>query len=337
MPTLDIFKADAFSLISLTDAILKAPYKPGRIGALGLFGEKGIRTTQVMVEEKDGLLSLIPTTPRGGPASTLGGSPRTARSFVVPHLARESTVLADEVQNVRAFGSESETEGVQAIVNERLATLRAMHEVTLEHLRIGALKGIIYDSDGATPIYNLFTEFDVVQQTNDFEFTDTALDVRDVCVATIRLIEDELGAAMYTSIRAFCSAGFFDSLIGHAQVKESFKYQEGQVLRTDLRNGFTFGGITWEEYRGSVGGVSFVPANEAVAFPEGVMTEMGSLFTTYFAPADFMETVNTIGLPIYAKQAPDPSGFNRFVALHAQSNPLPICLRPRAVVKLTKS
>jgi hypothetical protein len=49
-----------------------------------------------------------------------------------------------------------------------------------------------------------------------------------------------------------------------------------------------------------------------------------------------METVNTIGLPIYAKQAPDPSGFNRFVQLHSQSNPLPLCLIPRAVVKATK-
>lgn len=337
MPTLDVFKADAFNLISLTDAILKAPYKPGRIGQLGLFGEKGIRTTQVMVEEKDGLLSLIPTTPRGGPASTLGGSARTARSFVVPHLAREATILADEVQNVRAFGSESEMEGVQVVVNERLATLRAMHEVTLEHLRIGAIKGIIYDSDGATPIYNLYTEFGVVQQTHDFALSNTSTDVLARAIAMKRLVEAELGAAMYDRIRVFCSSGFFDALVAHGSVKEAYKYQQSQALRSDLRSGFTFGDVVWEEYRGSVGGVAFIPANEAVAFPEGVMTENGPLFTTYFAPADFIETVNTIGLPIYAKQAPDPSGFNRFVALHSQSNPLPLCLRPRAVVKVTKS
>ena len=84
-------------------------------------------------------------------------------------------------------------------------------------------------------------------------------------------------------------------------------------------------------------GVRFVEANVAYAVPEGVMTEKGSLFQTNFAPADFMETVNTLGLPIYAKQAPDPSGLNRFVNVHSQSNPLCLCLRPRAVIQLTMS
>ena len=51
MPTLDVFNQDAFSLMSLTAAINKAPYKPSRIGQLGLFGEQRISTTQVMVEE----------------------------------------------------------------------------------------------------------------------------------------------------------------------------------------------------------------------------------------------------------------------------------------------
>jgi len=66
--------------------------------------------------------------------------------------------------------------------------------------------------------------------------------------------------------------------------------------------------------------------------PEGT-----SIFQTAFAPADFLEAVNTVGLPIYVKQAPDPSGLNRFVRLHSQSNPLALNTRPRAVVKLTIS
>jgi len=337
MPTLDVFNQDAFSLMSLTAAINKAPYKPSRIGQLGLFGEQRISTTQVMVEERDGLLSLIPTTPRGGPADSIGAMPRTVRSFVVPHLARESTILADEIQNVRAFGSENELQAVQAVVDGRLATLRAMHEVTLEYHRIGAIKGLILDADGVTPIYNLFTEFGVVQQTQDFAFTTDTTDIRALCVAVARLIEAELGAAVYDGIRAFCSPEFFDALIGHPTVIDSFRYQEGQMNRADLRKGFQYGGITFEEYRGTVNGVRFVEANVAYAVPEGVMTEKGSLFQTNFAPADFMETVNTLGLPIYAKQAPDPSGLNRFVNVHSQSNPLCLCLRPRAVIQLTMS
>jgi hypothetical protein len=336
MPTLDVFSGDAFSLRSLTAAILKAPYKPGRLGEMGHFSESGITTTTAQVEEQDGQLSLIPTSPRGGPSDTLGTSARRMRAFSVPHLQRESTIVADEVQGVRAFGSESDTQTVQGLVDQRLATLRQMHEVTLEHLRIGALKGLIKDADGSTTIYNLFTEFGVSQQTQDFNFTTTTLDVRDVCVAVLRAMEDELGGSTYSGAHAFCSPGWFDALIGHKAVKDSFKYQEGQVLRSDLRRGFTFGGITFEEYRGSVGGIDFIEANVAYCFPEGAQTVKGPLFQTWFAPADFEETVNTLGLPIYAKQARDQE-FQRWVKLHSQSNPLPICLRPRSVIKLTKS
>lgn len=335
MPVLDVFKSDAFSTLSLTEAINKAPYKPARIGELGLFSEKGIRTTSVAIEEKDGQLSLIPVSPRGAPGDALGNKKRTLRTLAVPHLLRRGSVMADEIQGIRAFGSETELEAIQDIVDGKLAELRAMHEVTLEHLRIGAIKGQILDADGVTVIYNLFTEFGVAQQTKNFVFSVGTTDIRAACIGVARNIEDALGAAVYTGIRAFCSAEWFDALVGHAEVKETFKYQEGQTNREDLRRGFRFGGIVFEEYRGSVDGVAFIPANEGYAFPEGVMTEKGPLFSTAFAPADYVETVNTFGLPIYAKQ--EAMKFDKGIEIESQSNPLPLCLRPRSVVKLTKS
>ena len=333
MVTMDVFKDDAFSLRSLTASINKLPMKPGRLGQLGLFTERGITTTTVQIEEKSGTLSLIQTSPRGEPGDTIGRDKRKLRALNVPHLQREGQINADEVQGIRRFGTESDVETVQGLVNDRMSVLRAMHEVTLEHLRMGALKGLILDADLST-IYNLFTEFGVTQDTVAFDFSDVDLDVRNVCTHVLRTMEDNLGAATYTGARALCSSDFFDGLIGHSQVKESFKYQEGQVLRTDLRRGFTFGGITFEEYRGKVGSTLFIAQGEAYCFPEGAMVEDGPLFQTYFAPADFEETVNTLGLPFYAKQAPDRD-FNRFTKLHTQSNPLPLCLRPDAVIKLT--
>jgi hypothetical protein len=326
---IDIFRDDAFSAVSLTDAVLKAPYRPGRIGALGLFRESGMITTTAVIEEKDGALSLIPTGPRGGPASTIGRERRTARSFIASHLERESTILADEVQGVRAFGSESVLEGVQAIVNERLATLRAMHEVTLEYHRVGAIKGLILDADGVTTIYNLFTEFGIVQQTHEIDFSSATTNVRNEAIAIQRLAETELGAEPITGYRAFCGDDFFDALIEHASVVTSLQYQESRLLRTDLRAGFEYGGITWENYRGKVGAIDFFPTGEAFVVPVGPQ-----IFSTKFAPADFMEAVNTLGLPIYAKMVFDPE-LNRWAKVHTQSNPLALCLRPRAVINVT--
>ncbi len=325
MGMLDVFTDDAFSVVSLTDSINKRPYKPGRIGSLGLFRERGITTTTVAVEQKDGVLTLIQSTPRGGPASQLGPTKRKLVPFVVPHLERDSTIMADEIQGVRAFGSENAVEGVQAVVQERQTTLRAMHEVTLEHLRVGAIKGLILDADGSVMV-NEYTAFDVAQQE---VFLDLDGNIRQQAVDIQRLIEEELGAEPVTGYRAFCGDAFFDALIAAESVTLSLQYQESRMLRTDLRLGVEYGGIVWENYRGRVGGVEFIPTDEAYVVPEGT-----DIFKTYFAPADFMETVNTIGLPVYSKIATDPE-LQRWAKVHSQSNPLAINTRPRAVVKVT--
>ena len=339
MATLDVFKADAFSLTSLTEAFIKAPYQPGRLGQLGLFRERGITTTTVMVEEKAGQLSLIGVSPRGGVPDSIGKPKRTARSFIVPHLERIGHVTADEVQNVRAFGSENEAQAVQTIVNQILADLRAMHEVTLEYHRMGAIQGVILDADATSTIYNLFTEFDVLQQTGAIAFSVATTDIRNKIIAILRLIETELGGTVASSYRGFCGATFFDALVGHATVKDAFRYQQGVMFGQDLRTaGFSFGGVTWEEYRGSVttadgsDSAAFIDASQAFIVP----VTNPSIFVTNFAPADFMETVNTVGLPGYAKQAIDPK-YQKYVDILTQSNPLNLCLRPRAVYKATMS
>lgn len=333
----DIFNTDAFSAVSLTDAFIKSPFKPGLIGGLGLFQSEGVRTTTVVVEEKDGQLFLIPTSPRGGPASTIGSKKRTARSFPVPHLERESTVMADEVQDVRAFGTESELESVQMVINQRLASLRAMHEVTLEHHRVGAIQGKILDADGAEVIFNLFTEFGVTQLTKDIALGTSSTNVRGEIIAAKRLSEDELGGLVIDDYIGLCSDGWFDDFVDHDRVRDTFlNFQAAQELRSDVRGAFRFGGVDWVNYRGKVKGeddstdVDFIPDDEAFLVPRA------DIFRTYYAPADFLEAVNTIGLPGYAKIVTDQE-LQRWAKVHTQSNPLCLNLRPRAVIRLTKS
>ena len=50
-------------------------------------------------------------------------------------------------------------------------------------------------------------------------------------------------------------------------------------------------------------------------------------------PANYMETVNTIGLPYYAKQ--EPMDFDKGIEVETQSNPIHLCTRPAAICKLT--
>ena len=57
----DIFNNNpAFSTSEMTDAINIIPTQYGTINKLGIFKDKGVKTTSVMVERKNGVLSVSP-------------------------------------------------------------------------------------------------------------------------------------------------------------------------------------------------------------------------------------------------------------------------------------
>ena len=65
------------------------------------------------------------------------------------------------------------------------------------------------------------------------------------------------------------------------------------------RRGTALGADGFRRYRGGNG--FGVPTDKAFFYPEGIE----GLFEIYFAPADTFETVNTLGLPLYARTIPD--------------------------------
>jgi hypothetical protein len=328
------FDNPAFSMASLTAAINIIPNRYGRLEALGLFPSKPVRYRQVLVEEMHGVLNLLPTREPGAPATVGTRGKRAVRSFVVPHIPHDDVVLPEEVQGLRAFGSETEVESIAGVLARHLGTMRNKHAITLEHLRMGALKGEILDADG-TPLVDLYTEFGITPKSVSFALGTATTNVKGKCLSVLRHIEDNLLGEYMTGVHCLCSPEFFDQLTSHTKVEAAYaRWQEGAALINDTRAGFFFGGITFEEYRGqatSPDGANrrFIAAGEAHAFPLGTI----DTFATYFAPADFNETVNTLGQPLYAKQA--PRQFERGTDLHTQSNPLPMCHRPGVLVKLT--
>jgi hypothetical protein len=92
------------------------------------------------------------------------------RSFVIPHIPHDDVVLPEEVQGIRAFGSETEMDALANLMAQKLQTMRAKHAITLEHLRMGALKGVILDADGST-LYDLYQEFEITPKVVNFALT----------------------------------------------------------------------------------------------------------------------------------------------------------------------
>lgn len=327
---LGVFTDDQFSLVELTSSINEAPALPSRLARLGLFESEGILTTAFAVEKDAETLALIPNQSRSGTPTATGGSMRSMKTFGTTHLPTQDTIGADVIQNLRVFGQASEVQTMRAFVNKRLAKMRRRLDATIEYQRIGALKGLILDADGVTVISNLFTEFGLTQQTATLSLLTAGADIRGEVLAALDKSEEALGAEPNQGFHCMAGRNVFRALISHDKTQKAYElYEAGAKLRDDVRNGFEFGGVTFEEYRGGIGGVPFIDDDEAYLFPLGV----DEMFITRFAPANYTETANTIGLPLYAKTDPTPLG--KGILVEAQSNPLSICTRPRAVIKLT--
>lgn len=332
------FNNPAFNMAELTAAVNVIPNRWGRFQALGIFPEKGVRTTSVIVEHKNNVLNLLPTVPRGGPATVGNQGKREVRSFLIPHIPHDDVVMPEEVQNIRGFGSETEMSALMAVMNEKLATMAAKHDITREWLIASALQGKVRDADNSI-LLDYFASFTpITQQVQNFDLgASPAINPRLAAAALIRYMEDNLNGESMTEIRVFCSSGFWDAFITDPEVKAAWdRWQDGAWLRQNPLEAFPLWGVSWEQYRGTASDAAgnaraFVPADEAIAIPMGTM----STFQMVYAPADFNETANTIGRRMYAKQK--PKEFDRGWDIHTQSNPLPLVFRPKLLVRVTKS
>lgn len=341
MEVLDIFNSDAFSVTELSKAIDLVPIKWGRLGELGIFPERGIPTTSVMVEYRNNKLTLLPTRPRGAPGTRGEVGRRYVKTFTIPHIPHDDVVQADEIQNVRQFGS-MQLESVMDVVNRKLLTMRNKHDITLEHMRAGMMQGKLLDFDG-TILLNLFTEFGITEPVIYFNFDGPPLDADMItaCDKVRAWMEDHLLGDISTGIRCMCSPTFWRKFLANPTVLKSYQLYQAQIagpnpLSQDVRRGFVWQDITWEQYRayasyenadGTFTSGPFIPDGECRFVPEGTV----QTFSTYFGPPNFLETVNQPGLKYFAKAVPDKAG--RWVDLFTQSNPLPLCEKPAVLIR----
>lgn len=343
MSIFNIFNDDAFSVMRMSQGLREQKYVPSHIGKLGLFEPESIDTLTFAIEKEiGGDLILVPTSPRGGPGQTIGGDTRNLRSLGVPHFQRDDAVSADEVQGVRAFDTEQQVETLVGKIAKKAARHMTHFALTDEYHRLNIIKtGNLLNADGSV-LYNFATEFGEVKPAEIAFDLDNASPVdgilRERCAGIFEAMTETLDGLPFTGIRALCGKNFFKSLIKHPEVRDTYKgWSDAAALRTGFINtgaasgasglfgSFGFGDIEWDWYRGgaSVG----IDPDKAHFIPVGVP----GLFRSVYAPADYIETVNTMGLPMYAKQWTDPNG--KRVNLEFQRNVLHYCTRPRLLMQ----
>jgi len=343
---LNTLVGERFSTLQLTMGINKRQNEYGLLNGLGLFSEEGITERYVKIENRNQTLSIIPTSPAGTPAPADDNPDDRGVMDPIPTYrhAKKHTLLAEDLQGVREFGTEDMPEYPDRKMMEMLDKIQREHRQTKEYLRWQALKGNVYDVDGSKLLYNVYTLMGETQKTIDWDLTDDAavdpiLDGND---ELLDYLEDEALGETITGIVKFCSPGYWTAQMKNKSFREAYKYfseQGGEINpNRQLVRQFYYKGVTYIRHRGTAsykkkdGSIvkhTFIPDNEAIAIPLGTY----ETFRTFFGPAEFLETVNTVGLPIYVK--PKLMDLDMGIELHSFSHQLNLVTKPRLVVKCT--
>lgn len=337
MPNVDIASDPRYSVRNLSEAILKIPNEYSLLAQLGVFPEKGIRTTYVEIEIKNGTLNLIPSSQRGAPAPTKERNKRQLRVLKTLFMQLNDTLKPSDLQNLPEFGTTEFFMSFDSLLNERFFEIQRYYRQTHENWRWGALRGDVTDADGSV-LYNCYTEMGEAQPNFDFKFGTLTKDGPMAAAKSIRRYNEKnlLGETM-THTLVLCSAPFFDNVCNHPTYQQFYAFQQAHpnpIVEDCGVDGFVHGGVLYIEHNGFANylgddGVTtqhaFIPDGEAISIPMGTQ----QVFRTFFAPGEMMSTINLPGQSMYVsmKTLDHGAGFE----LHTESAPLMVVEKPRLV------
>lgn len=332
MSMANIFRSNLFRSTSLTAAINATDVPVQRIAELGLFEEDGVSTTSVVIERKDVRLTIAPALPRGADPTPMRNRERSGVSLEIPHVPVVDQIMADELQNVRAFGSEDQLEGLEQVRDEKLQTMDDTLTMTEEYHRLGAIQGLVLDKDGSV-LFDLYDEFGVPEPVAieiDLTRAGWTQDKSGLLRKQFGGIKDQMRRILNnqrpTGVWAPCGDLIYEEIANHPEVRETYlATMEAKDLRGDTSETFVYGGVMFEKYPGY--GEVEIEEDECRFVPMGVR----GLFISRYGPANWFSAVNRKGLPRYAMATPDKTG-EKHLDLEAQMNGLHIPTRPEALI-----
>lgn len=324
-----------FTIRNLTQAINKTKVPKRRLEELGLFKEKGITQLHAEVEYKKGRLILVTDKERGEEGDAVDRADRDVVVVKAVHLPVTATLTADDLQGVREFGVEpgndTGNEQFDKVIDELSETMRGSIDVTIEALRFGALKGKVIGKSGKVRA-DFFKLFDISEADaiSEIDPTGTTKSLRNQLAEARRISKSHQDGVPATRWRNLVSPELMDMLLENDDFRKAYdRYQDSQAFRENVRGGIFWDDMYWEEHSELMpDGEPFIPAGEGLMIPEN----NAGLFMAYFCPANYNETVGTVGYPYY--MVSEPKKFNKGLDMEAQSNVILICSSPLAVRQL---
>lgn len=336
MFTMDVFKQDAFSAVSLTEAVRRSQTIPGLIGSLGLFTPKPVRTRTVAVETKGNTLNIIQTSEPGAPRTKRANNRGDIRDLRVRRIEESSTITAEQLQGIRVFGSETELKTLQTEVADRQQDCIDDLSATVERLRLSCIDGVLLDADDST-IYDYYSTFGFTKPGEiDFNWSARTACKKFIANNVTRPIVRALGGTVPPGMRilALCGDDFFDDLQENGEYRDTFKNTEkaSELLKDTAFQSVDAWGVTWVNYRGTDDNSKVAVGVDKVKFvPLGVR----NLFQEAFAPAPTFGFINTMGQEWYSRIVVDKDR-EEWADIEIESHRLPICTRPEALLSGNK-
>jgi len=337
----DIFNGNAWGVIEYhEDIVERTDFQPQLLGSLNLFEPIYSRSRAIAIADRNRTLTLIPTSEMGAPPEELIPQGSTLRMFQAVRLAKGSTIYAIELAGVLGLPFADQTRDIVGELTQRNADIRTDMELTHEHMRFGALMGVVYDADNQRVLHNWYTEWGIPEPAEiNFALTTDTTDVRKKCRDVKRAMQKAAKGSWTprTRVGALVGDTFFDLLVNHKQLKET---KLGTERAPDLENiegysAIVVEGITFINYQGTDDGTTItVGTDKARFFPIGAR----GAFKVGWAPAsEFKPYVNQRGREIYGMLLEDKSGREEWDRAEQYSYPLFICTRPEMLQRARSS
>jgi len=337
----------AYTNSDLTREVNKIPNQFGYLGQLGIAPFEPKASVWVRVEYKNGQIFVLSSKPRGAPGELGPDEEEGGVILQIPHFPHMERISVDDVDGLlQVVNGVVSQRSLDKELSRKLFTIRSNHNITLEYIRLGMLKGLIKDGSGKT-LYDLYELFGIQKKQINFNLNDESTDVREKCEEVIDHHMTHLRGETTNGTEAIVDSKFFANLVSHKNVEKFWLQAQNSSEHKELRRQssggnwgrvFDFGDIIWREYKGGLpvkkkdGTIETVPnvdAGKGHAYPSGTQNMM----KTFEAPPHHLAHVNEIPeedlIFISTKELDHGEGFD----LKSQSNRLAICKQPECLVE----
>lgn len=342
---LNIVENDAFSRVEMTDAINLVEFVPNQLGAMGIFSPAPIRGKSLVFDVRSGTVRLVATTLRGEPIESRDKRRKAQlKSFHTGRLALKDRVTADDLAFLREFGTEDQPKelGTEIALRQDQDGNGLMGDIDLtkEFMRLGAIRGKLYDTDGSTLLYDYFAEMGVNEPSvlsMDMTILVGGKFRTNVVNNVKRYMQKNAKGAKYSKIIALCGSDAYDMIHENAEFREAHLAQvkANELLNDHTESPTNFAGVEWVEYTGTDDDTTVdLAADEVIFIPGGIGN---TVFKEVQAPGEKFSDLGQLGKAFYSwlkwEDDDDPS----WVDIHVAAYILMLNTRPEMVRRATIS